>query len=263
MSSIPQFLKEIKQSITDSANLLFGITLQPVQSIPDFVVDQQTATANIGETTKTNIEVPASTIIGMFFDNIQRRKGELDVLIVQYDESKQTLFSNIKHCENDGIKRDIADVSLRKKLKGLIDMYDSYVEYARDISVEIQNYIEEIKDDEIDQVAQQNESKELFNLIHIKCQEYSEYITSKMQEAETELVDMHREVDAYTRTIVPELERNLLECINDKTKKLQDKFQKDFSTIQGSLQGMDALFEPGNSLIPEINDLIQELAGIQ
>jgi DNA-binding Lrp family transcriptional regulator len=263
MSSIPQFLEEIKQSITDSATLLFGITKQPLQPIPDFVVDQQTATANIRETTKTNIEVPASTIIAMFFQNIERRKGELEQLIQRYNTSKQTLLSNIQHCEDDGIKRDIADVSLREKLTGMREIYDSYVEYARKISVEIQNNIEEIKDDQIDQVVQQNESKELFNLIHVKCQEYSEYITSKMEETETDVGNIRREVDEYTRTRVPELEKNLLKCINDATERLQGQFRQDFSSIQGNLQGMPALFEPGNSLIQEINNLIKELAGIQ
>jgi hypothetical protein len=263
MSSIPNFLQEIKQSITDSATLLFGIMQVPFQPIPDFVVDEQRATANIRKTTNTNIKVSASTIIAMFFNNIERRKGELEVLIQRYDNSKQRLLSNIQHCEDDGIKRDIADVSLRKKLTDMREIYDSYVEYARNISVEIQNYITEIKDDQIDQLAQQNECKELFNLIHDKCKEYTRYVNSKMQEAETEVEHVSREVDEYTRTRVPELERNLLKCINDKTERLQGLFQQDFSTIQGSLQGMPVLLEPGNSLIREINDLIQELAGIQ
>ena len=263
MSSIPNFLQEIKQSITDSATLLFGIMQVPFQPIPDFVVDEQRATANIRETTNTNIKVSASTIIAMFFNNIERRKGELEVLIQRYDNSKQRLLSNIQHCEDDGIKRDIADVSLRKKLTDMREIYDSYVEYARNISVEIQNYITEIKDDQIDQLAQQNECKELFNLIHDKCKEYTRYVNSKMQEAETEVEHVSREVDEYTRTRVPELERNLLKCINDKTERLQGLFQQDFSTIQGSLQGMPVLLEPGNSLIREINVLIQNLAGIQ
>ena len=145
----------------------------------------------------------------------------------------------------------------------MIDTYDGYVESAGEVLVEIRNYITEIKDDKIDQVAQQNESKELFILIHNKCQEYSEYITSKMKDAETEVNDVSIEVGTYTSTIVPELERNLLICINEKTKRLQGKFKQDLLSIQGSLQGMPALFQPGNSLIPEINVLIQKLAGIQ
>jgi hypothetical protein len=74
---------------------------------------------------------------------------------------------------------------------------------------------------------------------------------------------VRREVDEYTSTRVPELERNLLKCINDKTERLQGLFQQDFSTIQGNLSDMPALLNPSDSLIHDINDLIQELAGIQ
>jgi hypothetical protein len=54
-----------------------------------------------------------------------------------------------------------------------------------------------------------------------------------------------------------------LKCINKATERLQGQFQKDFSSIQGKMQDMPALFEPGYSLIQTINDLIKELKGIQ
>jgi hypothetical protein len=259
-------LEEIKGFIQTAATALYSVPgSPPAPLIPDFKVTGAPPSADFRAIAVDHLQVPALTIKDMFDNHIVETKGKLETKIESYDQSRQNLLDNIQHCTDDtddpDLLQHIENNEIRDNYKDLIANYERYKDDSSVIYTDITQEVVKIVDTGIDDDEQRQKTKDLFEIIQNKCTAFADVVTGIMGDKHAEIADFEKSVDTYISEVVTDLTTRLIDCINRSIVDAETKIVSERDAIDST--SIDKLFDTGDRVISEIEELLAELAQLE